>query len=247
MRKTVLGHVHTGSLLICLGKWKTRDASEFQTFCEFCSRCFTSRIAWTPPPQGERLCRTHSRCIPPPPLPPALSQWRFACVHVRLCTCVFAQECGFVLYPPFVAFLWGIFPDSFFLLLWKSLFKLFFVLEWEAAIFCCEILFVSSVWQNYNEWICLCNIIAVFLQRKLWHLDQESLILFFFVVSCKNISTSLKHMPEEFQGNNLTSWFKLQGSHHFSMIFARSISREPLWRNPTEIRLLEPSRSLNMF
>lgn len=37
-----------------------------------------------------------------------------ACVvHVRLCTCVFTQECGFVLYPPSVAFLWGIFPDSF--------------------------------------------------------------------------------------------------------------------------------------
>lgn len=39
--------------------------------------------------------------------------WRLACVHVRVCTCVFTQECGFVLYPPSVAFLWGIFPDSF--------------------------------------------------------------------------------------------------------------------------------------
>lgn len=43
----------------------------------------------------------------------SLFKRRFACVHVRVCTCVFAQECGFVLYPPTVAFLWGIFPDSF--------------------------------------------------------------------------------------------------------------------------------------
>lgn len=36
-------------------------------------------------------------------------------------------------------------------------------------------MFVSSVWQNYNEWICLCNIIAVFPLRKLWPpFDQES-------------------------------------------------------------------------
>lgn len=74
-------------------------------------------------------------------------------------------------------------------------------------------MFVSSVWQNYNE--CL----------AFWSGKPCPF------VSCKNIGTCLKHMPEIFQGNNLTSWFKLHASHHFSTIFARNISRDPLWHN----------------
>lgn len=84
-----------------------QDSSEFLTFCEFCSRCFTSGIVWTPPPIAECIAGQILDWTFP-------LQSRFACVvHVRVCTCVFTQECGFVLHPPSVAFLWGIFPESF--------------------------------------------------------------------------------------------------------------------------------------
>lgn len=97
--------------------------------------------------------------------------------------------------PPSVAFLWGISPESFSYCHEKSNMSCFLEcshdLLWN----------MPSVWQK--EWTWLCDIIAVFAQRELCHFDQTLYL-------CK--LQKHKHMPKEFKGNNLASWFKLEAS-----------------------------------
>lgn len=99
---------HSRLCLICLGKWA--ETCEFQTFCEFRSRCFTREICLSPPPWDG--CITGH--IP-------AAAWMcvcagFACVASHVCAP--SEECGFFLFfnfnhPPSAAFPGGIFPDSF--------------------------------------------------------------------------------------------------------------------------------------
>lgn len=72
----------------CTGGTRTRRPEtqlEFQTFCKFRSRCFTSRIVCAPPPSVAK-CTSLSA-----PLPSAQHA-----VHVRFCTCKLTQECKFL-------------------------------------------------------------------------------------------------------------------------------------------------------
>lgn len=90
------------------------DTFEFQTFCEFCSRCFTSGIVWTPPPVAECIAgHIHTECSLSSKDVPVLCMWGFA--HV----CSLRNVVLF-----FTRHLWlfslRYFPRVLFILLWKS-------------------------------------------------------------------------------------------------------------------------------
>lgn len=92
---------------------------------------------------------------------------------------------------------------------------------------------VSSVWLNHEEWIWLCNVICFFS-------PEEALLSWSEKpcpsASCKNICTCLKNFRETACPFG-SSWrpCMMRGRPHtnFSMIFARSIPRDPLWCNTT--------------
>lgn len=129
--------------------------------------------------------------------------------------------------------LYEVFSQSPFLTVMKNLIRVVFLtmarshdLLWNMP--------VSSVWQNHKEWIWLCDIIAVFPRRG------NFAILIRKTLSLCELQKH-KHMPKEFQGNNLASWFKLEascmkrGRPHTT--FPRSLQGiyrgTPLWRNTT--------------
>lgn len=64
-----------------------------------------------------------------------------------------------------------VFSQTPFLTVMKNLIRVVF-----STIASCEICHVSSEWQKYKERIRLCNVIAVFPLRELWHLDQENIV-----------------------------------------------------------------------
>lgn len=100
-----LSHVHTGYLWVVWASERCETLLNSRHFVNFAAVVLQVRL-FELHRHSRAPRRTYSDCMFP-------LQWRFACVHVRVCTCVLTQECGFVLYPPSVAFLWGIFPDSF--------------------------------------------------------------------------------------------------------------------------------------
>lgn len=115
MMNSGLPHMFAHRLLsICLGKWKMLDASEFQTFCEFCTSCFTSGIVWAPPPTDECIAG-HIQTVH---VSSGLKICMCACVGLHMCVhsgmwfCSLPAICGFSL---------RYFPRLLFLLLWKTL------------------------------------------------------------------------------------------------------------------------------
>lgn len=90
-------HVHTGCVRFVWASERCETLLNSRHFVNFVASVLqVGSYELHPHHQVQR--RTYSDCMFP-------LQWRFACVHVRVCTCVFTQECGFVLYPPSVAFL----------------------------------------------------------------------------------------------------------------------------------------------
>lgn len=155
------------------------DTFEFQTFCEFCSRCFTSGIVWTPPPLAECIAgHIHTECSLSSKDVPVLCMWGFA--HV----CSLRNVVLF-----FTRHLWlfslRYFPRVLFILLWKSYTSCFLD-------------------RGTTVWYIVMAVLFFFLRgnfailiRKTWSLCELQ---------------KHKHMPKEFQGNNLASWFKLEAS-----------------------------------
>lgn len=155
---------------------------------------------------------------------PVLCMWGFAHVcSLRNAVLFFTRHLRLLL--------WGIFPECFSYSYEEPNMSCF--LDYgERPCLVVKYACLSHPWGKKRIW--LCDIMTVFPQRKVCHLDREKLCT---PVSCKNISTCRKN----FRGSNLASWFKLEAScmkrgrplHHFSVIFARNIPRDPLWRNTT--------------
>lgn len=100
-------HVHTGCLWFVWASEKMWDTFEFQTFREFCSRCFTSGIVWTPPPQLS-ASQDIFRLNVPSPVKMCLRcacEGSHMCVHSGMRFLFFARHLRL--------FLWGIFPECF--------------------------------------------------------------------------------------------------------------------------------------
>lgn len=219
-------HVHTGCLWFVWASEKMWDTFEFQTFREFCSRCFTSGIVWTPPPQLSAL-QDIFRLNVPSPVKMCL---RCACEGSHMCVHSGMRFCSL---PAICGFFFGVFSQSAFLTLMKNLIWVVFLTMsrshdwlWNTPL--------SSVWQNHREWIWLSDIMAVFPQRKTLPSWSGKLLH-----PCE--LQKHKHMPKEFQGNNLASWFKLEascmkrGRPHttFPWSLQGIYPGTPLWRNTT--------------
>lgn len=181
-------HVHTGCLWFVWASERHETLLNSRHFVNFAAVVLQVGLSelhphsWAPH-------RTYSDCSE-----------GFACVHVRVCTCVFTQECGFLLYPPSVAFLWGIFPDSFPRCYEKPNTSCFVRYDERPLFVVKRVCLVRVAKFKQIDLSLSCN--CCFSSKETSACRSRKLNL---CVSCKIISSCLKHKPKGFKGNNLTS------------------------------------------
>lgn len=131
--------------------------------------------------------RTYSDCMFP----------SLASVHVKGCTCVFTQECGFLFFARHLWLLfWGVFRQLLLsLLLWKNQCELLR----RVAMICCVCVAKIITEGDFGR-VISCN--AVF---SFW--GNFGILIRKTLSPCE--LQKHQHMPKEFQGNSLASWFKL--------------------------------------
>lgn len=133
--------------LIRSGQWTMSDTFEFQTFCEFCNRCFTSGIVWTPPPTLSALWGIFRPTVSSP------VKICLCCACETLHMCSLRNAVLFCTHHLWL-FLWG-FSQSSFHTVMKKLYEFFSWLWHNCVIYC------------YGCFFSLCANFAILLKKIL--------------------------------------------------------------------------------